>query len=442
MADLVDWEDGSSSSSTPTATRTTPPASKKRKRTNPAAEELEIDLSAPEPPSKKHLRKLKRTGLVKTETSSSLANSPRTEAPNPDAPAEKSSTRSAYGIWIGNLPFTATKDDLKGFLTGHDTIAESDITRIHLPLEQLATPKTPKKVAPQNKGFAYVDFSSESGFKAALLFSETLLRGRRVLIKDAKSFEGRPSQPKEKVDNAKAQPRSLSSSKIFVGNLAFDATEEDLRNHFRPCGGIDTIHIATFQDSGKCKGFAWVCFETAEAAQAAVKGWVKMESQGLDEENEASQSGEDGKNESKKSQSSVKKRKWWVNQMRGRPLRMEFAEDDATRYKKRFSKGGMATKSAEVSIGEKPPGPDAQLDGDAEERSEGTSMLPVTEGTAEYSQSKLLKGSASTRRSKSGVTDTESVRPTVNKGGVPAVMPSDRLTGNLVPYTGKKTVFT
>ena len=45
---------------------------------------------------------------------------------------------------------------------------------------------------------------------------------------------------------------------IFIGNLAFTATEEDLRQLFEPYGAVDTINLITDRDTGRARGFGFV----------------------------------------------------------------------------------------------------------------------------------------------------------------------------------------
>jgi hypothetical protein len=54
---------------------------------------------------------------------------------------------------------------------------------------------------------------------------------------------------------------------------------------------------------------------------------------------------EDADEESRQKQ--FKTRKWWVNRMLGRELKLELAEDDQSRYKKRFGKGGSNNNASE-----------------------------------------------------------------------------------------------
>jgi cold-inducible RNA-binding protein len=57
---------------------------------------------------------------------------------------------------------------------------------------------------------------------------------------------------------------------IFVGNLAFTTTEEELAELFHPYGEIASIRIMTDRDTGRSRGFGFVEMPDATAAQAAI----------------------------------------------------------------------------------------------------------------------------------------------------------------------------
>jgi RNA recognition motif-containing protein len=342
---------------------------KKRKRElEEHHEEIEIDTSAPEPPSKRALRRVKKGKPLPPSKNTP----PPTDTKADDDTAKKqgkTSKRSIHGVWIGNLPWTATKADIRKFLTENSDITEEMITRVHMPsqtqTESFAKATgTEKRSKANNKGFAYIDFANQESVHWAIDLSELLLAGRRILIKDSKNFEGRP----EKLENAAGGAATRSSSRppnkrVFVGNLGFDITEDDLRVHFSKCGELREIKVATFEDSGKCKGFAWVEFDDIDAAVSAVRGWVRIEENvddddgGDDGDDDDDDDEEEEEEEGKEEQTfgsarainkvnkggDVKFRKWWVNRIKGRPLRMEFGEDKNVRYKKRFGKSSTSS---------------------------------------------------------------------------------------------------
>jgi RNA recognition motif-containing protein len=59
---------------------------------------------------------------------------------------------------------------------------------------------------------------------------------------------------------------------IFVGNLAFSATDDDIRQLFEPYGAVDTIRIITDRDTGSPRGFGFVDMPDSRAAQSAIQG--------------------------------------------------------------------------------------------------------------------------------------------------------------------------
>lgn len=62
------------------------------------------------------------------------------------------------------------------------------------------------------------------------------------------------------------------SMPIFVGNLAFTTTEQDLRQLFEPYGVVDRINIITDRETGRPRGFGFVEMPDRTAARAAIAG--------------------------------------------------------------------------------------------------------------------------------------------------------------------------
>ena len=60
------------------------------------------------------------------------------------------------------------------------------------------------------------------------------------------------------------------SSKLFVGNLNYDATESDLENHFSPSGVVVEVTLVKDRESGRSRGFAFVLMGSDEDAQTAI----------------------------------------------------------------------------------------------------------------------------------------------------------------------------
>lgn len=58
--------------------------------------------------------------------------------------------------------------------------------------------------------------------------------------------------------------------KIYVGNLSYEVTEQDLRQEFEAFGGVDSVSVITDKYSGRAKGFAFVEMASKSEAEAAI----------------------------------------------------------------------------------------------------------------------------------------------------------------------------
>ena len=58
--------------------------------------------------------------------------------------------------------------------------------------------------------------------------------------------------------------------KIYVGNMSFDTSEDDLRKAFEAHGQIDSVTIITDRDTGRPKGFGFVEMPNDTEARAAM----------------------------------------------------------------------------------------------------------------------------------------------------------------------------
>ncbi|KAG6058949.1 hypothetical protein E4U17_007283 [Claviceps sp. LM77 group G4] len=411
-------------------------------------DEIEVDLALPEPPSKRARRALKKGKSLPLKSGNADDKDDDEDTDGEDSGDKKNKDkkdkkRSEHGVWIGNLPFTIQATELKQWLVDNSggVITDESITRIKIPT--LKEPGRDKTQKPSNKGFAYIDFNDVGPKVAAIALSETTLGQRNLLIKDSKSFQGRPAKEKEPeaVENGldkqsnknKKEVDPNASRKIFVGNMSFKTTEDDVRRNFEKCGEIDWVKVATFEDTGKCKGYGWVKFREPDAAAWAVKGFVKVKEaveteedfqEGKDEDDEGDNSDasdDDNGNGKKKGQQpkQFKTRKWWVNRMLGRELKLELAEDDQARYKKRFG------KDAPKRQGDAGDGGDA-VSGDRNRYSKGRSSRPHDGGEA--------AGDGSSRDKSR---DKRASRPLKEASDIQVA----RLTGAVVKHTGTKISF-
>src|SRR5256885_14646296 len=59
--------------------------------------------------------------------------------------------------------------------------------------------------------------------------------------------------------------------RLFVGNLPYDATEDEIRQHFSRVGNLSYVSIPLDRETGKKRGFAFVEYADAQQAQEAIR---------------------------------------------------------------------------------------------------------------------------------------------------------------------------
>lgn len=207
----------------------------------------------------KKKRKRKRNRKKKTDT---------TDAENANDPEADTAKLSSveHTVFIEGLPFTSSEDQIRAFFTD---LGCNDILQLRLPVWQDSG---------RLRGFGHVVFASQET-RTRALSSEVNgkeLGGRYITVKEANapragttigaSLGGRP---------VREQPKGCKT--VFVRNLPYNATEEDILESFRVCGKIldGGVRIARNHSTGQSKGFGYVEYKNEEGALASVQKAAK-----------------------------------------------------------------------------------------------------------------------------------------------------------------------
>jgi RNA recognition motif-containing protein len=256
----------------------------------------------------------------KEEAPTPISPSPAEAAPTYQrdrAPASTdSSPPEARTIWVSNIPWNTTPDALSQLFSQCGEVARVRLVR---------------DKAGHSKGFAYVEFVRQEAARAALGLTDLSLSGRPLLIQPAgrkaqldasrsssdttlqppdihRPSGSQPQSPPQTQQEHLAEPqteaeqsrapkeaqagqaarkaqrqeqdvagqdsrkkrRAYSDSRtIFVSNLSFDTTEDDLRRLFGDCGPIKAIRLIKDRKQ-RSKGFAYVEWLDEEALVKAL----------------------------------------------------------------------------------------------------------------------------------------------------------------------------
>eukprot|EP01119_Soliformovum_irregulare_P012682 TRINITY_DN3306_c0_g1_i2.p1 TRINITY_DN3306_c0_g1~~TRINITY_DN3306_c0_g1_i2.p1 ORF type:complete len:352 (+),score=110.15 TRINITY_DN3306_c0_g1_i2:51-1106(+) len=187
-------------------------------------------------------------------------------------------------IFVGNLPtnqdFSQLKKELRKFF---GECGKIDSMRFRSAV--VGEKKKNKRAAVIKEEFgedsnsinAYIVFESEESIPAALKMNQTQFLDKTI-----------------RVDTETRQETNPHLS-IFLGNLPFDVTEEEVKKAFEPCGTIQDIRLVRDSQTRKGKGFGFVTFEKVPMARKALKQKIEIKGRDI----RISPGGKQDKNDSK-----------------------------------------------------------------------------------------------------------------------------------------------
>jgi hypothetical protein len=89
--------------------------------------------------------------------------------------------------------------------------------------------------------------------------------------RDSRSSEPRDTEPRATRRPGPPQPVEVTTPKLYIGNLSYEATESDLFNLFKGVGQVQNAEIVTHKGTYKSKGFGFVTMLTVDEARRAVQ---------------------------------------------------------------------------------------------------------------------------------------------------------------------------
>jgi len=181
-------------------------------------------------------------------------------------------------VYVGNLAWSVSWQDLKDHMRDAGDVQYSKVL----------TDRDGR-----SKGCGIVEFSTVEGAQDAIeKLTDTELKGRKIFVRedreDGKRGGGAPRVPKaeggaaaEGGESAPAAAAAASSapasasdkvegSQLFIGNLSWDTTWQELKDYFATVGDVQYSNVAVGRD-GRKKGFGFIRFATAEEASQAIE---------------------------------------------------------------------------------------------------------------------------------------------------------------------------
>jgi hypothetical protein len=122
----------------------------------------------------------------------------------------------------------------------------------------------------------YQNAPSRAPVKKSLLqrIMDLFTGGGKPAVKPAPVHEharGNGSQPPTVRPSRKPEAVEVTTPRLYVGNLSFDATESDLFELFNGVGAVQNAEVVTYRHNQRSKGFAFVQMNTVDEAKRAVE---------------------------------------------------------------------------------------------------------------------------------------------------------------------------
>ncbi len=156
-------------------------------------------------------------------------------------------------LFIGNLPFAATEQELRTFFEPYGKVVSTKLVQ--------------KDGRPAGCGF--VQFSSaQDAARAKESANGQYMNGRPIVVRY--SSDPIPEFAAKQSIGAAKGSSTFEGTTIFVGNLSYQSSRESIEAFFSRCGKVKEVRMA-YDMTGRPKGFAHVEFERPEAVQEAMK---------------------------------------------------------------------------------------------------------------------------------------------------------------------------
>jgi nucleolin len=184
--------------------------------------------------------------------------------------AESADSGDACKVYVGNLGYDTTADRIEEIFASCGTVSD-----VNLLID---------RESGNSRGFAFVTFASPQDAQAAV----DNLNGTNIDGRDIRVNVSRPRGEKSSFSENTFGGRGggnkygggggdIDSAKLFVGNLGWDTSTEDLQRVFSEYGRVVDARVVTDRDTGNSRGFGFITFDDAKSAENAIGSLDGME---------------------------------------------------------------------------------------------------------------------------------------------------------------------
>ncbi|KAF6821667.1 RNA splicing factor (pad-1) [Colletotrichum sojae] len=148
--------------------------------------------------------------------------------------------RDRRTVFVQQLAARLRTRDLKAFFEKVGPVNEAQIVK--------------DRISQRSKGVGYVEFKNEESVTQALQLTGQKLLGIPIIVQLTEAEKNRQVRNSE---TAGAHPNSIPFHRLYVGNIHFNVTEQDLQAVFEPFGELEFVQLQK-DDNGRSRGYGFV----------------------------------------------------------------------------------------------------------------------------------------------------------------------------------------
>ncbi|KAI1357927.1 hypothetical protein F5Y08DRAFT_322995 [Xylaria arbuscula] len=167
-------------------------------------------------------------------------------------PAPTEDERDRRTVFVQQLAARLRTKELKEFFEKVGPVNEAQIVK--------------DRISGRSKGVGYVEFKNEDSVTAALQLTGQKLLGIPVIVQLTEAEKNRQVRSTD----GSGHGNSVPFHRLYVGNIHFSITEQDLQNVFEPFGELEFVQLQK-DDTGRSRGYGFVQFRDADQAREALE---------------------------------------------------------------------------------------------------------------------------------------------------------------------------
>ncbi|OLN92050.1 RNA-binding protein rsd1 [Colletotrichum chlorophyti] len=161
--------------------------------------------------------------------------------------------RDRRTVFVQQLAARLRTRDLKAFFEKVGPVNEAQIVK--------------DRISQRSKGVGYVEFRNEDSVTQALQLTGQKLLGIPIIVQLTEAEKNRQVRNAEPTS---AHPNSIPFHRLYVGNIHFNVTEQDLQAVFEPFGELEFVQLQK-DDNGRSRGYGFVQYREASQAREALE---------------------------------------------------------------------------------------------------------------------------------------------------------------------------